>query len=103
MDCSLPGSSVHGTFQARVLEWGVIAFSSYMLWHIFICHISLAFFSCDSFSDFFGWQSINIGLLREDSAVSILVSWSADVYPAFYQVAEGPLSLLIMTGMASGL
>ena len=27
MDCSLPGSSVHGIFQARVLEWGAITFS----------------------------------------------------------------------------
>ena len=27
MDCSLIGSSVHGIFQARVLEWGAIAFS----------------------------------------------------------------------------
>ena len=27
MDCSLPGSSTHGIFQARVLEWGAIAFS----------------------------------------------------------------------------
>ena len=27
MDCSLPGSSVHGIFQARILEWGTIAFS----------------------------------------------------------------------------
>ena len=27
MDYSLPGSSVHGIFQARVLEWGAIAFS----------------------------------------------------------------------------
>ena len=27
MDCSLPGSSVHGIFQARVLEWGAFAFS----------------------------------------------------------------------------
>ena len=27
MDCSLPGSSVHGIFQERVLEWGPIAFS----------------------------------------------------------------------------
>ena len=27
MDCSLPSSSVHGIFQARVLEWGAIAFS----------------------------------------------------------------------------
>ena len=27
MDCSLPGSSVHGIFQARALEWGAAAFS----------------------------------------------------------------------------
>ena len=27
MDCSLPGSSAHGIFQARALEWGAIAFS----------------------------------------------------------------------------
>ena len=27
MDCSLPGSSIHGIFQARGLEWGAIAFS----------------------------------------------------------------------------
>ena len=27
MDCSLPGSSIHGIFQARVLEWDAIAFS----------------------------------------------------------------------------
>ena len=27
MDCSLPGSSIHGIFQATVLEWGAIAFS----------------------------------------------------------------------------
>ena len=27
MDCSLLGSSIHGIFQARVLEWGAIAFS----------------------------------------------------------------------------
>ena len=27
MDCSSPGSSIHGTLQARVLEWGAIAFS----------------------------------------------------------------------------
>ena len=26
MDCSLPGSSVHGILQARALEWGAIAF-----------------------------------------------------------------------------
>ena len=38
MDCSLPGSSAHGIFQARVLGWGAIAFSDiymrgyYILW-----------------------------------------------------------------------
>ena len=38
MDCSLPGPSVHGIFQARVLEWGAIAFSNYRyiyhLWNL---------------------------------------------------------------------
>ena len=29
-DCSLPGSSVHGVFQARVLEWAAIAFSVFL-------------------------------------------------------------------------
>ena len=32
MDCSPPGSSVHGIFQARVLEWGAIAFSAGITW-----------------------------------------------------------------------
>ena len=32
MDCSLPGSSIHGIFQARVLEWGDIAFSDWTLY-----------------------------------------------------------------------
>ena len=32
IDCSLPGSSVHGIFQARVLEWGAIAFSEKVAW-----------------------------------------------------------------------
>ena len=31
MDCNLPGSSIHGIFQARVLEWGAIAFSRWAL------------------------------------------------------------------------
>ena len=35
MDCSLPGSSVHGIFQARVLEWGAIAFSAPI--HCYFC------------------------------------------------------------------
>ena len=34
MVCSLPGSSVHGIFQARVLEWGAIAFSDSQFYYI---------------------------------------------------------------------
>ena len=31
MDCSLPGSSIHGILQAKVLEWGAVAFSDLLL------------------------------------------------------------------------
>ena len=30
-DCSLPGSSIHGIFQAKVLEWGAIAHSGKLI------------------------------------------------------------------------
>ena len=40
MDCSLPGSSVHGIFQARVLEWVAIAFSTDWTTHAFFPVIS---------------------------------------------------------------
>ena len=36
MDCSLPGSSTHGIFQARVLEWIAIAFSKILCYCIYI-------------------------------------------------------------------
>jgi len=35
MDCSPPGSSVHGIFQARVLEWGAIAFSAWRMGRVY--------------------------------------------------------------------
>ena len=37
MDCSLQGFSVRGIFQARVLEWGAIAFSIFTLYSILLC------------------------------------------------------------------
>ena len=39
MDCSLPGSSVHGIFQARVLEWVAIGFSEKV--KLLRCHLIL--------------------------------------------------------------
>ena len=41
MDCSLPGSSVHGIFQARVLEWGAVAFLEY---YVIECVYNFLFF-----------------------------------------------------------
>ena len=47
MDCSLPGSFVHGIFQARVLDWGAIAFSALMAFNIFSwTSWSLVYFRC---------------------------------------------------------
>ena len=43
MDCSLPGSSIHGISQARVLEWGAIAFSDAMPKWVFCFLFSFLF------------------------------------------------------------
>ena len=43
VDCSTPGSSVHGIFQARVLEWGAIAFFV-LVWDECNCEVVWAFF-----------------------------------------------------------
>ena len=40
MDCSPPGSSVHGIFQARILEWGAISFSD---WLVFVFSFYLVY------------------------------------------------------------
>ena len=65
IDCSLPGPSIHGIFQARVLEWGAIAFSefpssyvltvstkTFLLGMFVIIHSKISsYFPCDFFSD----------------------------------------------------
>ena len=45
MDCSLPGSCVHGIFQARVLEWGAIAFSVALTRRTFVGKVMSLLFS----------------------------------------------------------
>ena len=40
MDCSLPGPSVHGIFQAKVLEWGAIAFSNHACLTLPFCYVT---------------------------------------------------------------
>ena len=45
MDCSPLGSSIHGVFQARVLDWGAIAFSSTLYIVIALCSSPRAFWT----------------------------------------------------------
>ena len=42
MDCSLPGSCIHEIFQARVLEWGAIAFSDHIFIELYISDLNVA-------------------------------------------------------------
>ena len=46
MDCSLPGSSVHWIFQARVLEWGAIAFACQPEIKLFLVLRKISYFTC---------------------------------------------------------
>ena len=46
MDCSLRGSSIHGVFQARVLEWGAIAFACQPEINLFLVLRKISYFTC---------------------------------------------------------
>ena len=55
MDCGLPGSSVRGIFQARALEWGAIAFSSWSQIKNIILKYHLFFFHATTMNHFSIW------------------------------------------------
>ena len=66
MDCSLPGSSVHGIFQAGVLEWGatyIYSYSQYFRPLIFILELS----------------SYNVFIGRTGAEAEITILWPPDV------------------------
>ena len=69
MDCSPPGSSIHGIFQARVLEWGAIAFSriSIQLFKEIQCMILLTNILYQRVSNFFLNQIIVLVAQMSDS------------------------------------
>ena len=95
MDCSLPGSSVHGIFQARVLEWGAITFMEQVTWlkkWLFQC--GLSFFDLLHAFDCFGswepwlWsasQTLGIILLITIMAVSLVCSMLSNTLSACLQ------------------
>ena len=47
MNCSLPGSSIHGILQARVLEWAAIA-TGYLASNLLKCQVQTGFQTCSS-------------------------------------------------------
>ena len=53
MDCSLPGSSIHGIFQARVLEWGATAIQFFFVKYTSIKLVKNS--NEDSTSEGLGW------------------------------------------------
>ena len=76
MDCSPPGSSVHGVFQARVLEWGAIAFSD--------INDSIAYFSLSSLYHHleslpYFWRKILLD--AEFQSVFFFPSWISSAFP----------------------
>ena len=77
MDCSLPGSSVRGIFQARVLEWGAIAFSKQKArpLNIVTCLIrkSIQLFSAKGYTE--GW--INQRLQTIEMRKELTDEWKA--------------------------
>ena len=62
MDCSLPGSSIHGIFWATVLEWGAIAFSIVVITEYNFCNMCLK--STNEEQNYFGGEWVRIFLIR---------------------------------------
>ena len=92
MDCSLPGSSVHGIFQARVLEWVAVAFSPNNVRSLlFSLSPSLGLFTY--FSG--GWTGLH-GFelaIRVRKSLSYPVLWVELCSPIFLSLV--PMNLLI--------
>ena len=92
MDCSLPGSSVHGIFQAKVLEWGAIAFSEYL--STWILKQTILMYNCEhlriiTFFFFCCWKNISSNIVptshfRGPQRVSSGLGWSLDFWVMLY-------------------
>ena len=74
LDCSPPGSSVHGILQARVLEWGAIAFSvaraSVTKYH------RLGGLNNGSFGDWKSKFKVSAGLVSSEASLACILTWS---------------------------
>ena len=75
MDCSLPGSSIHGILQARTLEWGAIAFSVKYLTSTQYCAQSLSHVQLFATVGTVARQALSMGIFRQEY-------WSGLPFPA---------------------
>ena len=105
MDCSLPGSSVHGIFQARVLEWGAIAFSLNWPSSLLFFEVEDIFFSLSHLFCYFIfiWRIIAlqycVGFCCTTTSIShtytyTLLSWASLPTPASHPSTESLSSRL---------
>ena len=73
MDCSPPGSSIHGISQARVLEWGAIAFSKETVdirknfWHLYAKKLSMLL--CGKWIYEYFWESVLMRWVKLDPVI----------------------------------
>ena len=107
MDCSPPGSSVHGIFQARVLEWGAIAFSiiGYIICKYFLltCRLSYHFVTTQIYYltilealqlQFITLQFFTEGKNQFEAKVVVAAGWflpealSKNSFPCLFQCLE---------------
>ena len=82
MDCSPPGSPVHGIFQARVLEWGAIAFSALLSYSLLF---SFLFFSLSS-----NYSQSGLVPQPQSSFTVHLIFTTAPLNPLPHQLMYGP-------------
>ena len=95
MDCSLPGCSVHGIFQARVMEWGVIAF-----WTSFTTFTQNST-GCPSYVK---WQEIELKSIqfeKEEVKLSLLVD-TVILYIEIHEDYQKQLKLISEFNTVSG-
>ena len=87
MDCSLPGSCVHGIFQARVPEWGAIAFS------IMLSRLVITFLPRSKHLLISWLQSPSAVILEPKKIKSATVS---TVFPSIFQEVMGPDIMILV-------
>ena len=87
MDCTLPGSSVHGICQARVLEWGAIAFSelnNIMVINLYICDESYKLFQVFIDRDIVVGRLKVHGSILNTQSCPLIVSHIMSIYVCIY-------------------